>query len=100
MWPGAPARTPVRGGRGPARREARWQSCRLEQYLPANPVDHIIQSVAEFEIGEDDRLAVADGCRIAGHDPEIRADVRRKIDLVDDEEIAARDAGAPFARYF
>ena len=38
------------------------------------------------------------GARVARHDVEARAHERRQIDLVDDEQIRSRDAGAALAR--
>src|SRR5579885_1009514 len=49
---------------------------------------------------EHDRAAVAHALAVAAHDVEARADERGEIRLVDDEQIALRDARAAFARDF
>ena len=47
---------------------------------------------------EDDGPALAHASGVARHHLEARADVRRQVDLVDDEQIALRDARAALAR--
>ena len=52
------------------------------------------------DLREKKRPAAAHRARIAIHDGQIRAHRRRKVGLVDDEEVGLRDAGAAFARDF
>ena len=49
-------------------------------------------------VGEHERLAVAHQRRVALHDLEAGADVRREVGLVDDQDVRLRDARAVLAR--
>src|SRR5205823_2947090 len=60
--------------------------------------DHVLQSVAALEVREHERPIAAHRLRVARHDAEVGADVRREIGLVDHEQIRSRDAGAALAR--
>src|SRR5262249_42695288 len=65
----------------------------------SNPVDYVVQAVTSLEVGEDDRLPVSYGSRVTSHHSKVGSDVRREIDLVDDEQIAAGYAGSALARH-
>src|SRR5215475_12793264 len=70
----------------------------LVQQLPPNPRDDLFQACAALEAREHEWPLAAHQPRVARHDVEARADMRGEVDLVDHEEIRARDAGTPLAR--
>ena len=63
-------------------------------------VDDALDPLPCFKVGEDEGALAAHPLGVAVHDFEAGADQRREIDLVDDEEVGAGDAGAAFARDF
>ena len=72
-------------------------SPRLRQLL-FHPGNNQIEAISFLKIGENVGPIRALRFCIAVHDFERRADVRRQVDFVDDEQIGANDAGAAFAR--
>src|SRR5207237_507047 len=78
----------------------RFRFDRVEQNVVLNPRDYLVEAFTGLEIREHDRLAAADGRGVELHDVEVRPHIRRQIDLVDDEEVAAGDARASLARDF
>src|SRR5262249_50055990 len=88
-----PTRSRVMG----ARSEERARS-RFVEALAPNPRDHLRQSVARLEAGEEERPLAAHRPGVALHHGKAGADVRREVDLVDDQEIRARDARSALAR--
>src|SRR5262245_27893983 len=65
----------------------------LVEQLLSNPVDDVREAGACLEIREDERAIAAHRLRVARHDVEAGADVRRQIDLVDHQQVRAGDAG-------
>src|SRR4051812_39726785 len=57
-----------------------------------------LQALAGLQVGEDEWTLMAHLLRVAVHHLKRRADHRREVDLVDDQQIALRDAGPAFAR--
>ena len=51
-----------------------------------------------LQIGEDEGPLAAHLARVAVHHLEVGADQRREIDLVDDQQVGAGDAGPALAR--
>src|ERR1041384_2536569 len=68
------------------------------QELKLSPRDPALPSSTVPDVGEAERPVAAHRLRVARHHAEVRADVRREIDLVDDEEVRARDARPALAR--
>src|SRR5216683_6367143 len=69
-------------------------SCRAEPAFVFDEARDRVDAASGSEVGEHERAGAAHAFGIALHDFERGADVRRKIDLVDDQEIRAGDAGA------
>src|SRR5262249_14680748 len=69
----------------------------VQQLLP-NPRDDLVQASAALEVREHEWPVNAHQPGVARHDVEARADMRGEIDLVDHEQIRARDAGTSLAR--
>ena len=69
----------------------------VEQVAP-NPRDHIHEARTALQVREEKRPVASHQLRVAGHDVEVRADVGREIDLVDHEQVGARDARSALAR--
>jgi len=72
---------PTRGRSSPASRRPR------EQQILAEPCHDRVDAFARAEIREHERPRAALFLRVALHDAEIRPDVGREVDLVDDEEV-------------
>src|ERR1700741_3840579 len=72
------------GGRQPAARD----------HEPLPDVD----ALAAAHVGHDEGPGAAHHAGVALHDGKVGADMRRKVDLVDDQEVRARDPGPAFAR--
>src|ERR1700682_2277007 len=70
----------------------------LEHAFGFDEADDVAQALAGLEIGEHERPLAAHAACIAVHHLEGRADHRREIDLVDDQQIALGDAGPALAR--
>src|SRR5580658_170895 len=64
----------------------------IKEQLALNPPDDLLEAFAALEIGEHERTPAPCARRIAGHHVEACADMHRQVDLVDDEQIGARDA--------
>ena len=65
-----------------------------------HPPDHRIQPLPSQQIGEDERPVAAHLAGVAVHHVEVGADMRGEVDLVDEQQVGARDAGAAFAGDF
>ena len=61
--------------------------------------DDAVEAVAAAHVGEDVGALAAHALRVRLHHLEIGADIRREVDLVDDEKVGAGDAGAAFPRH-
>ena len=70
----------------------------LEEELAPDPVDHGGSAGAVAEVGEDKRPISPHAPGVALHHAEVGADVGREVDLVDHEQVRARDAGPALAR--
>src|SRR5579872_904609 len=92
------ART-VRPSRATKRISAPPTATSAEEDITLDPGDHVVEAVAGLQVREDDRFAIADRRRVPAHHAEVRSHVRREIDLVDDEEIAAGHPGTALARH-
>src|SRR5271166_3558795 len=75
-------------------------SPRRQPALVAEEGDHLIHPFAGLHVRHHERSALAHRRRVARHHFERGADVRGEVDLVDDEQVRAGDAGAAFARDF
>src|SRR5205823_1219980 len=67
---------------------------------PARPLDELRDlpdALAGPDIGEDERSLGAHPARVAIHHLEIGPDKRREVDLIDHEQIAARDPRSTLA---
>src|ERR1051326_167009 len=91
---------PVPGGRGVrlAREEQAYSI--LEQQLPANPGDDLIDALPRLQICKNEWLYAAHDSRITIHHSKVGADVWRQVRFVDYEQIGARDSRAALARHF
>src|SRR5947199_134440 len=88
----APSR-PTRAGSGSA-------ACGRQEEVVADPGEHRIDALTRFEVREHDGAPAALLAGVALHDGEVGADVGREVDLVDDEQLRARDARPALARDF
>src|SRR5262245_17430010 len=70
----------------------------LEQQFAPDPGDDPVQPFTRLQVREHERLPAAHEARVALHDAEVGADVRRQIDLVDHQQVRARDARTTLAR--
>src|SRR4051794_21036794 len=71
----------------------------VAQHSPCLDEGHyLVEALPGLEVREHERTIAAHLARVAIHDLERRTDMRREVDLVDDEEIALHDAGAALAR--
>src|SRR5262249_10084150 len=70
----------------------------LVQQVPPNPRDDLSEADAVLEVREGEWPFAAHELGVARHDVEAGADVRREIDLVDHQEVRARNTGTTFAR--
>src|SRR5712671_5126240 len=70
----------------------------LEHAFGFDEADDVSQALAGLEVGEHEGALPAHAARVAVHHLERRADHRREIDLVDDQQVALGDAGATLAR--
>ena len=61
-------------------------------------VDHLADALAREAVREDERSESARRPRVALHDPKVGANMRREVDLVDDEQVGVRHAGPSLAR--
>lgn len=61
-------------------------------------INDVINALPILDLRKDGRPALADLRSVAFHDAQIRAHRGREIDLVDDQQVTARDAGAAFTR--
>src|SRR5262245_16750833 len=87
----ATSRRPSRPVRSPA-------GSGLEEKLSPDPIHDEVGASPVPEIAEDKRPVSSHALRVALHDPEVGADIRREIDLVDDEQVRSRYPGPAFAR--
>ena len=83
-----------RPGKGRRSRGAAW----LQPALLADELRDLGDARAVVQVGEDEGPVAAHPTRVAFHHIERRADVRREVDLVDDQQIGPRDAGPALAR--
>ena len=63
-----------------------------------NPGHDLIEALLCFEIREDERQVPAHPSAISIHNVEIRADMRRQIDLIDHEQIGTSNSRPALAR--
>ena len=84
------------GHSGTGREDGAWRS--PEPSSLADEIDHLRNALARAHVGEDEGPLAAHPLGVALHDAQIGADQRRKIDLVDHQQIGAGDAGASFPR--
>ena len=82
----------------PSRGKRRPRSRRFEHPRPDDELLDDVEAAPFLDVREYPGPLAAHLQRVALHDLERRADVRREVDLVDDQEIGARDAGAALAR--
>src|SRR5438552_16645366 len=108
-WRGSVKRRPVRTVRSARRAKARPRkpsrpvrgaddASGLEEELAANPVHHAVGAGSIAKVGEDEGSIAPHPLGVPLHHGEIGADVGREVDLVDDEQIGAGDAGPALAR--
>src|SRR6266540_194983 len=108
-WSGSVKRRSVRTVRDPRSSKARPRkpsrpvrpgagASGLEEELAADPVNHAVGASPVPEIGEDKGPVSPHPLGVPLHHGEIGAHVGRQVDLVDDEQVGARDAGAALAR--
>ena len=86
------------GGRGTSGRETALVSVGVLMDTWFNPIHHLVQAFTGHEIREDEWPVTAHAATVPIHHTEIRADVRSEINLIDDEQIRARNTGASLAR--
>ncbi len=63
-----------------------------------NEIDDLLQALAARQVGEAEGPFAAHAGGVAFHDVEIDVHIRRKVTLVDDEEVGASDGRAAFPR--
>src|SRR5260370_27506698 len=71
---------------------------RAETAFRLDEADKAVETFALPQIGHDEGPFAAHPSRIGSHLFQRRADMRREVDLVDDEEIRPRDPGAALGR--
>lgn len=59
----------------------------------------MLDALPILDLSENSRPALAHATRVALHDSQIRANRLSEVDLVDDKQVAARDAGPALARH-
>src|ERR1700722_608495 len=73
---------------------------RLQPAFSDNELDDLIDTFPGFQIGEDKTPFAAHAFSVAVHHLEARADQRRQIDLVDDQQVGSGNPRAALARDF
>ena len=73
-------------------------AARREQAARLDERDDVGQALPGLQVGEHERPLAAHPARVAVHHLERRADHRREVDLVDDQQVRARDARPALAR--
>src|SRR5437899_6203851 len=71
---------------------------RVQPSLDNDKIDDPLRPRAGLQVSKDEGPVAAHTPRVAFHHVEVGADQRREIDLVDNEQVGARDAGSALAR--
>src|SRR5437867_1003527 len=82
----------------PTRAGSRSAGCGYQQEVVADPGEDRIDSLTRLEVCEHEGAPAAHPARVALHDGQVGADVRCQVDLVDEEQVRAHDAGPALAR--
>src|SRR5262249_21696156 len=80
------------------RASASCGSCGAEAALRLDETGDAVESFAGAQVAEDERALAAHPPRVLVHFLERGADMGRQVDLVDDQEVRARDAGPALRR--
>src|SRR5262249_46256135 len=91
-------RTSVPSARAGRRLRVEHACLRLEEQFFANPSDDAVNSFAGFEICEHEGFRSPHHSGVAVHYGQISLDIRREVDLVDDEKVRTSYSGTTFAR--
>ena len=68
-----------------------------EKHVSIEPLHEFGNAFSGLEIAEEKWPGAPDFLRIAMHRCRVYFDIRREVDLIDDEQVAVRDGGPAFA---